>query len=323
MSISQASELAQKIIMEVSNYFLGNIPVVVKTLATALVNGHVLFEDEPGLGKTLLAKTFAKVLGCRFTRIQFTPDLLPSDIIGVKVWRAHEGTFELVKGPIFTNILLADEINRAPPKTQAALLEAMEERQVTIEGETLTLEEPFFVLATQNPIEYEGTYPLPEALMDRFALRLSTGYPEHRVMIDILKKRLEWKKDDPTVDIKPVITKEEFLSLQKMVEERVYIDESLLDYIAKLVETIHNDPRVEAGPSPRGALTLMKVSKALALIRGRDFVIPDDIKFIIMDALAHRIILRAEYALENISPNSIIDEAIKKVPVPKEFKNKI
>ncbi len=322
MAVSSASQKLQKIIDEVSNYFIGNRLVVMKTLASALVNGHVLFEDHPGLGKTLLAKTFAKVIGCKFTRVQFTPDLLPSDIIGVKVWRGKLGTFELVKGPIFTHILLADEINRAPPKTQAALLEAMEERQVTIEGETFKLEEPFFVLATQNPLEYEGTYPLPEAQLDRFTLRLSTGYPSHESMVEILKSRLKWGKDDPTVDIKPVISREEFLSLQRMVEHEIYIDEAILDYIASVVETARRNPKVEAGPSPRGALTLMKVSKAIALIMGRDFVIPDDVKMIAVDALAHRIILRAEYVFEEVSPAVVVKEALDKVPVPKEAKAK-
>ncbi|RLE77871.1 MAG: magnesium chelatase, partial [Thermoprotei archaeon] len=238
----------------------------------------------------------------------------------VRVWKPNLGTFELVKGPIFTNILLADEINRAPPKTQAALLEAMEERQVTIEGETLKLKEPFFVIATQNPIEYEGTYPLPEAQLDRFALRLSTGYPSREVMIEILKSRLKWQKDDPTPDIKPVVTKEDFLKMQWTVETNIYIDDAILDYIAEIVETVHNDPRVEAGPSPRGGLTLLKVSKALAFIYGRDYVIPDDIKFIAIDALAHRVILKTEYALEGVTPEDVVREVLEKVSVPTEFK---
>jgi len=322
MEISRASKYCRTIVFTVSQYFIGNRPVVEKTLAAALVNGHVLFEDHPGLGKTLLAKTFARVIGCNFTRIQFTPDLLPSDIIGTKVWRMKLETFELVKGPIFTNILLADEINRAPPKTQAALLEAMEERQVTIEGITYKLEEPFFVLATQNPIEYEGTYPLPEAQLDRFLLRLSTGYPTPENLVKILKSRLKWGKDDPTSDIRPIISKSNFLELQRTVEHDIYIDDAVLEYITKIVETVRTDPRVIAGPSPRGALALMKLSKALALIRGRDFVIPDDIKTFAISALAHRIILKTEYILEGLMPEDIVREAVNKVPVPKEVRKR-
>jgi len=231
-------------------------------------------------------------------------------------------TFELVKGPIFTNILLADEINRAPPKTQAALLEAMEERQVTIEGITYKLEEPFFVLATQNPIEYEGTYPLPEAQLDRFLLRLSTGYPTPENLVKILKSRLKWGKDDPTSDIRPIISKSNFLELQRTVEHDIYIDDAVLEYITKIVETVRTDPRVIAGPSPRGALALMKLSKALALIRGRDFVIPDDIKTFAISALAHRIILKTEYILEGLMPEDIVREAVNKVPVPKEVRKR-
>ncbi|RLE62398.1 MAG: magnesium chelatase [Thermoprotei archaeon] len=320
MELSKASKYCRDIIFTISQYFIGNRPIIEKTLASALVNGHVLFEDHPGLGKTLLAKTFARVIGCDFTRIQFTPDLLPSDIIGTKVWRMKLETFELVRGPIFTNILLADEINRAPPKTQAALLEAMEERQVTIEGVTYKLEEPFFVLATQNPLEYEGTYPLPEAQLDRFLLRLSTGYPTPENLIKILRSRLEWGKDDPTSDIKPIISKNAFLELQKTVEHNIYIDETVLEYITKIVESIRTDPRVVAGPSPRGALALMKLSRALALIRGRDFVIPDDVKTFTIPALAHRIILKTEYILEGLMPEDIVREAVSKVPVPKEVK---
>jgi len=318
VNISEASMCCKTIIDTVTQYFIGNRPAVEKTLAAALVNGHVLFEDHPGLGKTLLAKVFAKVIGCSFRRIQFTPDLLPSDIVGTKVWRTRLETFELVKGPIFTNILLADEINRAPPKTQAALLEAMEERQVTIEGVTYKLEEPFFVIATQNPLEYEGTYPLPEAQLDRFLLRLMTGYPTPENLVKILKSRLKWRRDDPTAYIKPVVTKSNFLELQRTVEHKIYIDDAVLDYIAKIIDAIRANPRVEAGPSPRGALALMKLSKAIALIRGRDFVIPDDVKTLAISALAHRIILKTEYILEGLRPEDLVKEAVEAIPVPKE-----
>lgn len=261
----------ERIVEEISVAFVGHEDVVRKVLSAALANGNVLFEDNPGLGKTLLAKAFAKVLGLEYRRVQFTPDLLPSDILGTKVWRPEKGTFEIVKGPIFTNVLLADEINRAPPKTQSALLEAMEERQVTIEGETFVLERPFFVIATQNPLEFEGTYPLPEAQLDRFLVRMSIGYPKNESEeVEILKARLRWGKDDPTTDLKPAITKSEFLKMQEDVERNVKIHEDILKYIVRIVRTIREDERVEAGPSPRGGLALMKLAKANAYVEGRD-----------------------------------------------------
>ncbi len=318
MGVTKASEKCREIIESVAEYFVGSKLVITKTLAASLVNGHVLFEDYPGLGKTLLAKTFANVIGAEFRRIQFTPDLLPSDIIGTKVWRSREGVFEFVKGPVFTNILLADEINRAPPKTQAALLEVMEERQVTIEGETYRLKKPFFVLATQNPIEYEGTYPLPEAQLDRFILRLSTGYPRNiDEECEIMRRRLKWGKDDPTQDIKPVISLDDFLWIQHKVEEDIFVDEEVIRYIASIVRSIRGDPRVDAGPSPRGSLALLKLSKAYALIEGRDFVIPDDIKVFVLDALAHRIVLKPESLFEGVDPREIILSIVSRVEVPK------
>ena len=308
----------KEIFEEIGKAFIGHEDVVRKVLASALVNGNVLFEDNPGLGKTLLAKAFAKVLGLNYRRIQFTPDLLPSDIVGTKVWRPEKGTFEVMKGPIFTNVLLADEINRAPPKTQSALLEAMEERQVTIEGETFKLDEPFFVIATQNPLEFEGTYPLPEAQLDRFLLRLSIGYPKSEdEEVEILRARLRWQKDDPTVDLSPVVGREEFLRMQRKVESEIRIHDDILRYIARIVRTIREDERVEAGPSPRGGLALMKLAKANAFIEGRDYVIPDDVKMFAIEALSHRIILRPEYSLERGVEVEIVKEALEAVPVPK------
>ena len=303
---------------EISSVYIGNAEPIQKTLAALLVNGNVLFEDYPGLGKTLLAKAFGKVLGLDYKRIQFTPDLLPADIIGTKVWRQSSGTFELVRGPVFTNILLADEINRAPPKTQSALLEAMEERQVTIEGETLKLKGPFFVIATQNPIEFEGTYPLPEAQLDRFLLRLKVGYPKTlEYEIAILEARLRWGKDDPTEDLEPIIDRETLLEMQNLVEHHVLVGTEVLTYIARLVRNARTDSRVEAGPSPRGALALMKVGKAHALINGRDFVVPDDIKEFAIESLAHRIVVKAEHSFDGITGEDIVVEALQKTPVPK------
>ncbi len=319
MDVEKLRELSSSIVESVSSVYIGNDDVILKTLAAALVNGNVLFEDHPGLGKTLLAKAFSRVLGLDYRRVQFTPDLLPADILGTKVWRQNLGTFELVKGPIFTNVLLADEINRAPPKTQSALLEAMEEKQVTIEGETLKLERPFFVIATQNPIEYEGTYPLPEAQLDRFLLRLSVGYPKTlEDEIAILEARVRWGKDDPTVDLEPVIDRGTFLEMQEAVENSVYVSRPVMRYIAELVRNARKDERVEAGPSPRGALALLKVSKANAALEGRDFVIPDDVKRFAVDALAHRIVIKAEYSFEGVSGKNVVERALQNTPVPKE-----
>jgi len=272
------------------------------------------------LGKTLLAKAFAKVIGFEYARIQFTPDLLPADIVGTRVWRQKDSTFELMRGPIFTNILLADEINRTPPKTQAALLEAMEERQVTIEGETNLLESPFFVLATQNPIEQEGTYPLPEAQMDRFMLKMSMGYAESvEEESIILSRRIQWRKDDPSAEIKPIVSAAQFLDLQHKVENNIYIDKSIIDYISKIVRATRQHPKVEVGSSPRGGLSLIKISRAMALINSRDFVTPDDVKDFTTDALAHRIILKIEENLEGVSPRNIIDDIVKNIPAPTDF----
>jgi len=316
----EAKKTCEQIVDAVAAVFVGHKPMLRKLLAGGLANGHILFEDNPGLGKTLLAKAFAKVIGFEYARIQFTPDLLPADIVGTRVWRQKDSTFELMRGPIFTNILLADEINRTPPKTQAALLEAMEERQVTIEGETNLLESPFFVLATQNPIEQEGTYPLPEAQMDRFMLKMSMGYAESvEEESIILSRRIQWRKDDPSAEIKPIVSAAQFLDLQHKVENNIYIDKSIIDYISKIVRATRQHPKVEVGSSPRGGLSLIKISRAMALINSRDFVTPDDVKDFTTDALAHRIILKIEENLEGVSPRNIIDDIVKNIPAPTDF----
>ncbi len=321
MDLEEVRKTCDRVAEGIRRIYVGDELLVRKVLAAALANGHILFEDNPGLGKTMLAKTMAFSIGCKFSRVQFTPDLLPADILGTKVWRQKNGSFELLKGPVFANILLADEINRSPPKTQSALLEVMEERQVTIEGETHRLEEPFFVMGTQNPIEYEGTYPLPEAQMDRFLLRLSTGYAE---TLDeeklILKRRIDWKKDDPTVDIEPVISVNEFRSLQKTVENNIYVDDVILHYISEIVRRTRAHSQVEVGASPRGGLALLKASRALAVMRGRDFVTPDDVKTFALDALSHRLILKLEHSLEGVRERDIIKEVVDMVPVPKDFR---
>jgi MoxR-like ATPase len=305
------------VIDQVGRYFVGRRDILEKLLAAALANGHVLFEDYPGLGKTLLVKVFAASLGVRSRRIQFTPDVLPADILGTKIWNQEKRTFEMFRGPIFTNIVLADEINRAPPKTQSALLEAMEERQVTLEGQTLSIPPPFCVFATQNPIEQEGTYPLPEAQMDRFLMRLSTGYPaDQKAESEVLRRRIGWKKEDPTASIKPAISEEELVTLQQLVENDVFIHEALLDYITSLVRGLRDHPKVEIGPSPRGSLALLRVSRALALIRGRTFVIPDDILDVAPDILAHRTILEVDQVLEGVRAANVVQEVVQTLPLP-------
>jgi MoxR-like ATPase len=236
MQVDRLRGISSAILESVGKYYVGKPFVLRKLLAAALANGHVLFEDYPGLGKTLLAKIFSRITGCAGKRVQFTPDLMPADILGTRVWRIRENRFVLEKGPIFTNILLADEINRSPPKTQSALLEAMEERQVTIEGETHRLSPPFLVIATQNPIEMEGTYPLPEAQMDRFLIRMSMGYVDTLEEESlILRRRIYWKKDDPTSLIQPVIDQETFVRMQQFIEDQIYVDEKIIDYISQIV----------------------------------------------------------------------------------------
>ena len=321
MKIEKVKETCDEIIGVVGSFFVGERLLLNKVLAAAMANGHILFEDNPGLGKTLLAKAFAKVTGCSWGRVQFTPDLMPTDIIGTKVWRMNTSEFTLEKGPVFTNILLADEINRSPPKVQSALLECMEERQVTIEGETHPLEPPFFVMATQNPIELEGTYPLPEAQMDRFLLRLSTGYVSSlEKETEILMRRVSWKQDDPIELIKPVTSNEIFKDLQNTVENDIYIDEQILRYISKIVRSTRESPLVDIGSSPRGGLSLLKVSRANAALHGRDYVIPDDVKTFTTEVLAHRIILKMEYALgEKVRPEQIIDDIVKEIEPPRDI----
>lgn len=320
MNHEKARISCDKIVKQILSIYVGDELSIKKILAASLANGHILFEDNPGLGKTLLAKTLALSLDCEFSRVQCTPDLLPADILGTKIWRPTNGSFELLKGPIFTNILLVDEINRSPPKTQSAVLEAMEERQITIEGETHRCEEPFFLMATQNPIEYEGTYPLPEAQIDRFMFKLSTGYPrttdEERL---IVKRRINWRKDDPTRDLKPVVSAEEFRGLQKIVENDIYVDDVVIQYISEIVRKTREHQQVEVGSSPRGSLALLKASRALALMNGRDFVTPDDVKTIAADALAHRLILKVEETMRRVGERKIVKEILDSTNVPKDF----
>lgn len=315
MKIDGVHERGKQILSEVGKAIVGKEEVLKLVLTTILADGHILIEDLPGLAKTLMAKSFATALGVKFRRVQFTPDLLPSDILGVSVFNQKTLEFEFRKGPIFTNILLADEINRAPPKTQSALLEAMQERQVTIEGKTYYLDRPFVVIATQNPIEQEGTYPLPEAQLDRFLVRLRVGYPTKQEEIEILKRRIKRKKEE--VDINPIVTPEEVVKMQRAVED-VYVSDAILEYITDIVKATRESKReIDIGASPRGSLALLKLSRAYAALEGRDYVIPDDVKKVAVPALSHRLILKRELWYTRVSQESVMERILEKVPVPK------
>ncbi len=313
LSIEEASALSYKLITEVSKTVLGKRYVLEMVMVAVLSNGNILFEDYPGLAKTLMANTFAKALGCNFKRIQFTPDLLPSDITGTYVFNPKDVSFEFHAGPIFTNILLADEINRAPPKTQAALLEAMQERQVTVEGKTITISKPFVVFATQNPIEYEGTYPLPEAQLDRFIMKLSVGYPDEDVERQIILNRYQRKKDE--IPVEKIVDPRTVVAMQRAMEE-VYVDPRIVQYIVSIVRMTREDPRVQVGASPRGSQALFKLSRGVAVLSGRNYVIPDDIKHVVIPALKHRIILKPEPRIRGIKPEDILAGVLSAVPVP-------
>jgi MoxR-like ATPase len=316
------SQDCTKIIDEISKVIVGKTDVLEKILFGILANGHILFEDFPGLAKTMMAHCFSQVLGCDFRRVQFTPDLLPADITGTYVFNQKEMTFILRKGPVFTNILLTDEINRAPPKTQAALLEAMQEKQVTLEGDTYPLAEPFIVMATQNPIEYEGTYPLPEAQLDRFLVKLEVGYPTREQEKEILERRKERKTDEYSLD--KVVNTEKVLDMQRACED-VYIHDDIEKYIVDIVYNTREMATIEVGASPRGSLALFKLARARAAYFGRDFVIPDDVKEMVIPALSHRIILKPEVWYTKVTEKSILESIVEKIPVPKveELEKKI
>lgn len=314
MSLDQAYEICKKVIDQVSKVIVGKSDVLKKVMICIMCNGHLLIEDYPGLAKTLMAKTFAAALGCKFKRVQFTPDLLPADITGTYVYNQKTSEFELRKGPIFTNILLADEINRSPPRTQSALLEAMQEKQVTLDGVTHKLEEPFVVIATQNPIELEGTYPLAEAQLDRFMMRISVGYPSKEEEKTILIRRIRRGVDE--IAVEPVADAEAVIKLQQAVE-RVHVDDDVLGYIVDLIQSTRKQADVEVGASPRASVMLMKLCRALALLKGRDFVTPDDVKSLAYPTLNHRIILKPESSLRGRTVRSIIERVLLEIPVPK------
>jgi MoxR-like ATPase len=313
VELEEVAERASAVLDEVERAVVGKRDRLELVLAGLLADGNVLLEDVPGLAKTLTARSFAEVTGLRFARVQFTPDLLPSDVTGSSIWNQRDAEFEFRAGPIFTNILLADEINRAPPKTQAALLEAMQERQVSIDGETRLLEPPFLVLATQNPIEYEGTYPLPEAQLDRFLLRAGFGYPSADAEWEMLARRLERRVDE--VELRPVIDRETLLEMQQAIEA-VHVDESIGRYVVELVGATRESPSVSVGSSPRGSLALVKLSRCRAALAGRDFVTPDDVKSVAIPALAHRLVLRPELWVQRRTGADVVQEVLDQVPTP-------
>lgn len=314
MKIEDVARNCMGIRTEVAKAIVEKDSVIEQLMLAFLAGGHVLFEDFPGLAKTLMANTFSRAIGCDFKRVQFTPDLLPADITGTFILNRSTSQFELRKGPIFTNVLLADEINRAPPKTQSALLEAMQEFQVTLEGETHKLPRPFMVVATQNPIEYEGTYPLPEAQIDRFLMRLSIGYPSLKGEGEILRRRRARKADE--IAIAAVSSPAVILEMQKSIEG-VHVDDDIEHYIVSIVQETRKHGQVEVGASPRGSLALMKLAQARAALAGRDFVLPDDVKDVAIPALAHRLILKPDPWIKGVKPRVIIEKVLSTVPVPK------
>ena len=305
--------IAAAIAAEVQKVIIGKAHVIDNVLVNILSNGNLLFEDYPGLAKTLMTNTFADALGCDFKRVQFTPDLLPADITGTNIYDAKKGEFTFKPGPLFCNLLLADEINRAPPKTQAALLEAMQEKQVTIGTVTHKLPAPFIVMATQNPVEQEGTYPLPEAQLDRFMFKMSVGYPDRADEDEILSRRIARGKD--AVDVDVITDPQRVIAMQQACED-VYVDPALRMYMVEVVARTREDPRVLVGSSPRGSQALLKTSRAAAALRGRDFVTPDDIKGVAELALAHRLILKPEHQIKGLESGEIIQGILREVPVP-------
>jgi MoxR-like ATPase len=311
--VQDVRERVTRMLDEVERAIVGKREALELVALGLLADGHVLLEDFPGLAKTLVARSFAQVSTMSFARIQFTPDLMPADVTGSVVFDQRRSDFEFRPGPVFANLLLGDEINRAPPKTQASLLEAMQERQVTIDGETHKLERPFLVLATQNPIEYEGTYPLPEAQLDRFLLRLSIGYPSNDAEWTMLERRAERREDE--IELDPVVDAPTLVALQRVVES-VYVSESIGRYIVGLVDASRHSPRVQVGASPRGSLAVFKLARCKAAVAGRDFVLPDDVKAVAVPALAHRLSLRPETWVQRITPETVVGELLDTVPTP-------
>jgi MoxR-like ATPase len=313
IDLDEVGLLSNRVLDEVEKAVVGKRDALELLMLGLLADGHVLIEDYPGLAKTLMARSFARATSLDFSRIQFTPDLMPSDVTGSSVFNQREADFEFRPGPIFAHLLLADEINRAPPKTQAALLEAMQERQVTSEGTTRVLEPPFLVLATQNPIEYEGTYPLPEAQLVRFLLRMSVGYPGREDEWQMLASRAERRRDE--VDLEPVVDRATLLAMQAACEE-VHVSEPVGLYMVDVVAATREAQSIQVGASPRGSLALMKLSRCRAALDGRDYVTPDDVKTVAVPALAHRLTLRPELWVQRVSAEDVVRERLATVPTP-------
>lgn len=307
-----AQSIVERVLDNVRKVIVGKDDEIRLTLGALLCEGHVLIEDVPGVGKTMLARSIARSIGCTFRRLQFTPDMLPSDVTGVSIFNQKNMEFEFRPGPIMAQIVLTDEINRATPKTQSALLEAMEERQITVDGTTYPMARPFLVLATQNPIEYEGTFPLPEAQVDRFMVRIHLGYPSKAHEIDVLNRQTD---HHPIHDLQQVVSVEELLEAQQAVNA-VYVDDLVKAYIVDIVNATRDHPDIYLGASPRGSLALFKTSRAWAAMEGREFVLPDDVKLLAAPALAHRLIVSPSARIKNITPRQIVEDAMRHTPVP-------
>ena len=304
--------MARAIVDNVSRVIVGKTAVIEETLAALIAEGHILVEDVPGVGKTMLAKSLAASLGCQFKRIQFTPDLLPSDITGISIYNQSTGSFEFRPGPVMAQVVLADEINRATPKTQSALLEAMEERQVSVDGNTHHLELPFIVLATQNPIEYEGTFPLPEAQLDRFLIRVSLGYPDFAEEMAVIERQ---EQVHPIEKLEAVASPQDVVRLQAAARD-VYVDGLVREYIVSLAEGSRNHPDVALGASPRASLGMFRMARAYALVQARDYVIPDDVQALAYGVMGHRIILSPAARMRRLQPREVVDRLLESVPIP-------
>ena len=313
IDVRRMQDQAERIVAEVSRAVVGKRDALKLALVALLADGHILIEDLPGLGKTLMARSFAAAMELDFKRIQFTPDLMPADVTGTSIYNQFSGGFDFRPGPVFTNLLLADEVNRAPAKTQAALLEAMQERQVTTDGETRHLARPFLVIATQNPLEFEGTYPLPEAQLDRFLIRLTVGYPNEEDEAQILQWRVERREDE--VGIQPVVDRPAFLGLQKSIEW-VHVSRAVTRYIVALVSATRSNKQLQVGASPRGALALLKLARSWAVLDGRDYVLPDDVKAVAVPALVHRVSLKPELWIQERGTEQAVLESVRSVPTP-------
>jgi MoxR-like ATPase len=311
-SVQDLATAVQRIVGNVERVIVGKAEPVAFSLIAVICNGHILIEDVPGVGKTVLTKAIARSIGCSFKRIQFTPDLLPSDVTGVSIYNQKVGDFEFRPGPIMSQIVLADEVNRATPKTQSALLEAMEEGQMTVDGVTYHLPQPFMVMATQNPIEYEGTFPLPEAQLDRFMMNISLGYPKAEDEVNILNSH---QHHHPLEDLTQIMTAEELVYIQQQVKN-IHVDASILEYIVAIANATRNHQNIYLGVSPRGSLALFRAGQALAAMRGRSYVIPDDIKLLVKPTLAHRIIVTPSARVRSISSSTLLEEILQTVPVP-------